>query len=111
MKLTLQQIEDVFLHSEKERLIEPCVWSILYIAARNGEIDSIDALSSVRRCAYAVGFFIELFLEPEDVEAVKEIIKILGREMSSAHNEVALCKSWLDAWIAKTMMLNVLLEQ
>lgn len=47
--LTLEQLEGAFLHDEKEKPIRADVWALLYMAARSGGIDVIDALNCLRR--------------------------------------------------------------
>ena len=107
MRLTLQQIEDLFLHSEKERPIPQSVWSLLYFAARNDGIKSLDALRVIRREPTETAIFIEHFLTPGDVEEVRKLSFMLGLEMRTSISNEAASKRMLDAWIAKTVMLNI----
>lgn len=106
MRLTLQQIEDVFLHSEKERLILPVTWSLLYFAARNDGIEALDALQIIRREPYETGILVENFLGPGDLEEVKKLSFMIGLEMPTPHCAQAISKRMLDAWIAKTLMIK-----
>ena len=107
MRLTLQQIEDLFLHSEKDKPIPQVVWSLLYFAARNDGIESLDALRVIRREPEETGIFIEHFLTAGDVEEVKKLSFMLGLEARTPHSAEAASKRMLDAWIAKTLMLNI----
>lgn len=107
MRLTLQQIEGVFLHDEKQKLIQPAVWSLLYFAARNDGVDAIDALRVIAREPADAGTIIENFLGPDDLEAVKALSLRFGLEMSTPHAAQAVTKRLLDAWVAKTLMLTI----
>ena len=107
MRLTLQQIEDLFLHSEKDKPMPQAVWSLLYFAARNDGIESLDALRVIRREPEETGIFIEHFLETGDVEEVKKLSFMLGLEMRIPNSAEAVSKRMLDAWLAKTLMLKI----
>ena len=107
MRLTLQQIEDLFLHSEKDKLIPQSVWSLLYFTARNDGIESLDALRVIRREPEETGIFIAHFLTPGDVEEVKKLSFMLGLEARTQQSGEAMSKRLLDAWLAKTLMLNI----
>ena len=107
MRLTLQQIEAVFLHSEKERQIPPATWALLYFAARNAGIEKIEGLQVLKREPYDAGLFIEAFLVPDDIEEAKKLSITIGLEMATPHCDQAVVTRLLDAWIAKTVMLNI----
>ena len=47
--LTLAQLESAYLHDEKAKPIRADVWALLYMAARSGGVDVIDALNCLRR--------------------------------------------------------------
>ena len=47
--LTLEQLEGAYLHDEKAKPIRADVSALLYIAARSGSVDVIDALNCLRR--------------------------------------------------------------
>jgi hypothetical protein len=107
MRLTLQQLEDVFLHPEIDAPIFPCVWSMLYLAARNNGIEAIEALRIISYEAYCTSTFIANFLCPSDVEEVKKHSFTLGLQSFTPHCGRAISKRMLDSWIAKTLMLEV----
>ena len=107
MRLTLQQIEDLFLHSEKDKPIPQVIWSLLYFTARNDGIESLDALRIIRLEPEEMGLFIEHFLTAGDVEEVKKLSFMLGQEMRTPNSAEAVSKRMLDTWIAKTVMLNI----
>ena len=107
MRLTLQQIEDLFLHSEKDKPIPQAVWSLLYFTARNDGIESLDTLRVIRREPEETGIFIEYFLTAGDVEEVKKLSFMLGLEMRTPNSAEAVSKRMLDAWLAKTLMLKI----
>ena len=107
MRLTLQQIEDLFLHSEKDKPIPEVVWLLLYFTARHDGIESLDALRVIRREPEETGIFIAHFLTPGDVEEVKKLSFMLGLEMRTPHSREAVSKRLLDAWVAKMLMLNI----
>jgi hypothetical protein len=108
MRLTLQQLEDVFLHPEIDEPIFPCVWSVLYIAARNGGIEAIEAMSIISYEAYCTSTFIANFLVIGDVEEVKKHSFTLGLQSFTPHCGRAISKRMLDSWVAKIMMLEVI---
>ena len=107
MRLTLGQIEDIYLHSEELRPIVPATWSLLYYAARNDGIDKLEALRVIRSEPKDVGRFIDAFLVPEDIEEVKKMSFTIGLEMSSPHGAQAVTKRMLDSWVAKTLMREI----
>lgn len=107
MRLTLKQLEDVFLHSEKERKICPAAWSLLYFAARNEGIDKLEALRIIRRESYEIDLFTESFLDPSDLEEVKKLLFMIGLEKPSFSSDSLVSKRLLEAWVAKTVMLQI----
>lgn len=110
MRLTLGQLEDIYLHSEKLRPIEPATWSLLYFAARNNGIDKFEALRVLKSEPKDVGLFIENFLGPDDVEEARKISFTIGLEMLTPHCAQSVAKRMLDAWIAKTLMRKIAQE-
>ena len=107
MRLTLAQLEDIYLHSEALRPIEPVTWSLLYYAARNDGIEKMEALRVIRSEPRDVGVFIETFLGSEDVDEVRKISFTMGLEMQSPHGAFAVTRRMLDAWIAKALMREI----
>jgi hypothetical protein len=107
MRLTLQQLEDVFLHPEIDAPIFPQVWAMLYLAARNQGIEAIDALRTLAQEAYLTSTFIAHFLGPGDVDEIKKLSFTLGLESLTPHCGKAISKRMLDSWVAKTLMLDV----
>ena len=107
MRLTLTQLEEIYLHSEELNPIVPAAWSLLYYAARNDGIDKLEALRVLRSEPKDAGLFIDAFLCPEDIEAVKKLSFTIGLEMSSPHAAQAVTKRMLDSWVAKTLMREI----
>lgn len=108
MRLTLGQLEDIYLRSEDLSPISPATWSLLYFSARNDGIDKIDALCVLKGEPSDVGLFIEAFLSLQDIEEVRKLSFTIGLEMPTPHSDVAVTKRMLDAWIAKTLMLEII---
>ena len=80
---------------------------MLYLAARNGGIEAIDALRIISQEAYCTSTFIANFLGPGDVEEVKKFSFTLGLQIFTPHCGAAISKRMLDSWVAKTLMLEV----
>ena len=107
MRLTLKQIEDLYLHAEKSRPIAPATWSLLYFAARNGGIDRYNALRVLKKEPNDVALFLDAFLGPDDIDEVKKFSYTIGLEMPTPHCDQAVTKRMLDAWVAKTLMREI----
>jgi hypothetical protein len=107
MQLTLKEIEDTFLHSEKDKKMSGAAWALLYFAARHEGIDTLDALKTIRKSPGDVALFIEKILMPGDIDQVKMVIEQLEKEGGRHSIDAELAKRMLLAWRTQQIMLDI----
>ena len=109
MSITLARLE-ILLAEESEKIddlrvfgsVSPDVYALLYIAARTGSIDIVDALFASRHCEKLMKFISERVLTSDDFdEAVSTLSLLCSDHDWSTGNYFALAV--LQSWSAREL--------
>ena len=81
LKITLNKLE-ALLAEESDKLdelrvfgsVSPNVYALLYLLARSGQIDLVDALLMSRHCDKLMSFMTTRVLIPDDLEAASSVL-------------------------------------
>ena len=91
MRITLHQLESV-LSDECYRAdiqshfgaVSPDVYALLYIAARQGSIEIVDAIFAARHCIKLLSLLINNLLRPDDIAQVRSFIDHVDAQESKS---------------------------
>lgn len=74
------------------------LYPILYVAARNGEVELLDAIIGCRQCVVSIGLLINYFITAQNFSEVERAIAYIEMQYRVSDKE-AWCRKRLSDWI------------
>ena len=107
-RLTMQQLEDVFLAPGTDTTLLSTFWVILNRAKHERGVELRQALERVRMQPSEISVFVEKILQPEDLDDVIYEIEKLSAELTEKNLFAPRALRMLQAWRAKMLMQIVI---
>lgn len=111
MRLTLDQLEDIFFNRKAETTELGTFKIIIHIAEKEDGIELRQALARIRKQRYEVSVFVEKILQNSDIDDVDYVIELLSADIKECYMWALECMHMLQSWRAKTLMQIVIEKQ
>jgi hypothetical protein len=96
-----EKIDELYLFAS----VSPHVYALLYIAARDGEIDIADALFAAKNCSRLMAFFLRNLLTIADIASARVAVEQIKSQPKLKASDYE-CYFLLLAWLARHEVLS-----